>query len=78
PEMGPIATGLGEIFMYTINSSEGAEHDPMLLRTVQDWIVRPQLRQTPGVIEVNSIGGYTKQYHVLPDPEKLLAYELDF
>jgi cobalt-zinc-cadmium resistance protein CzcA len=78
PEMGPIATGLGEIFMYTINSSEGAEHDPMLLRTVQDWIVRPQLRQTPGVIEVNTIGGYTKQFHVLPDPEKLLAYELDF
>ncbi len=78
PEMGPIATGLGEIFMYTINSTEGVEHDPMLLRTVQDWIVRPQLRQTPGVVEVNSIGGYTRQYHVLPDPDKMLAYDLDF
>ncbi len=78
PAMGPIATGLGEIFMYTINSSAGAEHDPMQLRTVQDWIVRPQLRQTPGVVEVNSIGGYTRQFHVLPDPERLLAYNLDF
>jgi cobalt-zinc-cadmium resistance protein CzcA len=78
PAMGPIATGLGEIFMYTINSSEGVEHDPIQLRTVQDWIVRPQLRQTPGVIEVNTIGGYTKQFHVLPDPDKLLAYDLDF
>ncbi|MFT5350720.1 MAG: cobalt-zinc-cadmium resistance protein CzcA [Gammaproteobacteria bacterium] len=78
PEMGPIATGLGEIFMYTVNSAEGAEHDPILLRTVQDWIVRPQLRQTPGVVEVNTIGGYTKQFHVLPDIRKLLAYDLDF
>ena len=78
PEMGPISTGLGEIFMYTINSINGVEHDPILLRTVQDWIVRPQLRQTPGVVEVNSIGGYTRQYHVLPDPHKLLAYDLDF
>lgn len=76
PTMGPIATGLGEIFMYTITSAEGVEHDPILLRTVQDWIVRPQLRQTPGVVEVNSVGGYTKQYHVLPDPEKLLVYNL--
>ncbi len=76
PAMGPIATGLGEIFMYTVTSSEGAKHDPMLLRTVQDWIVRPQLRQTPGVAEVNTVGGYTKQYHVLPDPEKLRAYNI--
>ncbi|MFT7457859.1 MAG: cobalt-zinc-cadmium resistance protein CzcA [Planctomycetota bacterium] len=78
PAMGPIATGLGEIFMYTVNSADGAEHDPMQLRTVQDWIVRPQLRQTPGVVEVNTIGGYTKQFHILPDPEKLLAYDLTF
>lgn len=78
PAMGPIATGLGEIFMYTINSSEGARHDPMQLRTVQDWIVRPQLRQTPGVVEVNTVGGYTKQFHILPDPDRLLAYKLSF
>ncbi len=76
PALGPIATGLGEIFMYTISSEDGANHDPMALRTVQDWIVRPQLRQTPGVVEVNTIGGYSKQFHVLPDPDKLLAYDL--
>lgn len=78
PEMGPIATGLGEIFMYTVNSSADAEHDPMSLRTVQDWIIRPQLRQTPGVVEVNTIGGYSQQYHVLPYSDKLLAYDLTF
>ena len=76
PAMGPIATGLGEIFMYTIASSDGANHDAMELRTVQDWIVRPQLRQTPGVVEVNTIGGFTKQFHVLPNPDKLQAYHL--
>ena len=76
PAMGPIATGLGEIFMYTVNSEPGFDHDPVALRTVQDWIIRPQLRQTPGVVEVNTAGGYTKQFHVLPDPNKLLAYDL--
>jgi len=74
--MGPIATGLGEIFMYTISSEAGAQYNAMDLRTVQDWIVRPQLRQTPGVVEVNTVGGYTKQFHILPDPDKLLAYHL--
>ncbi|MEW5757492.1 MAG: CusA/CzcA family heavy metal efflux RND transporter [Pseudomonadota bacterium] len=76
PSMGPIATGLGEIFMYTVSAQEGSDMTPMELRTVQDWIVRPQLRNTPGVVEVNTIGGYTKQFHVLPDPDKLLAYDL--
>ncbi len=76
PAMGPIATGLGEIFMYTVNNTEVGDHTPMQLRTVQDWIVRPQLRQTPGVVEVNTIGGYTKQFHVLPDLDSLLAYDL--
>lgn len=76
PAMGPIATGLGEIFMYTVSAREGSDMTPMDLRTVQDWIVRPQLRNTPGVVEVNTIGGYTKQFHVLPDPDKLLAYDL--
>jgi cobalt-zinc-cadmium resistance protein CzcA len=78
PAMGPIATGLGEIFMYTVSSIDGVENDPMYLRTVQDWIVRPQLRQTPGVVEVNTIGGYTKQFHVMPDPVVLRAYDLTF
>ena len=76
PSMGPIATGLGEIFMYAVNSTGDTAHDAMSLRTIQDWIVRPQLRHTPGVVEVNTIGGYSKQFHVLPDPDKLLAYDL--
>jgi cobalt-zinc-cadmium resistance protein CzcA len=76
PVPGPIATGLGEIFMYTVSGAAGSGYTPMDLRTVQDWIVRPQLRQTPGVVEVNTIGGYTKQFHVLPDPAKLVAYDL--
>jgi cobalt-zinc-cadmium resistance protein CzcA len=76
PRMGPIATGLGEIFMYTVSAQPDSDLGPMALRTVQDWIVRPQLRQTPGVVEVNTIGGYTKQFHVLPDPDKLFAYDL--
>ncbi|HEY9198275.1 MAG TPA: CusA/CzcA family heavy metal efflux RND transporter [Gammaproteobacteria bacterium] len=75
PAMGPIATGLGEIFMYTVTSTDPAVTS-MDLRTIQDWIVRPQLRQTPGVVEVNTIGGYTKQFHVLPDPDRLRAFEL--
>lgn len=78
PNMGPIATGLGEIFMYTVSASEGVENDPMYLRTVQDWVVRPQLRQTPGVVEVNTIGGYTKQFHVMPEPVVLRAYDLTY
>ena len=78
PQLGPIATGLGEIFMYTVSAADGVQHDTTFLRTVQDWIVRPQLRLTPGVVEVNSIGGYTKQYHVLPDPAALRAYDLTF
>ena len=74
PEPGPIATGLGEIFMYTVSSATGAEHDPMFLREVQDWIIRPQLRQTPGVVEVNTVGGFTRQFVVAPNPEKLLSF----
>ena len=74
PEPGPIATGLGEIFMYTVSSAPGAEHDPMFLREVQDWIIRPQLRQTPGVVEVNTVGGFTRQFVVAPNPEKLLSF----
>ena len=76
PVMGPIATGLGEIFSYTVSSTPAAGHDPMFLRTVQDWIVRPQLRNTPGVVEVNTSGGFIKQFHVLPDPMRLQAFDL--
>src|SRR5262245_56209742 len=62
PEMGPISTGLGEIFQYRIVSKD---RDLTELRTIHDWIVKPQLRTVPGVAEVNSFGGFEKQYHVL-------------
>ncbi len=84
PSMGPIATGLGEIFLWTVEAQEGARtpegqpYSGMDLRTVQDWIVRPQLRTVPGVADVNSIGGYTKQFHVTPDPAKMAAHGLTF
>jgi len=82
PEMGPISTGLGEIYMYTVRAqadamqSNGKPYDATALREIQDWIIKPQLSQVKGVIEVNSIGGYNKQYHVLPDPKKLLFYQI--
>lgn len=82
PEMGPIATGLGEIFMFTVNAKAGAVHDdgrpvtPMDLRTVHDWIIRPQLMRVPGVAEVNPIGGYKQQIVIQPHPERLLAHGL--
>lgn len=76
PSMGPITTGLGEIFMYTVENTAQGQHSPTDLRTAQDWIVKPQLRTVPGVIEVNSIGGYEKQFHVTPRPDRLLGLGL--
>jgi len=84
PSMGPIATGLGEIFMWTVEPKEGAkkpdgtDYTSTDLRTIQDWIVRPQLRNVPGVTEINTIGGYLKQFHVTPDPARLIGYGLNF
>jgi cobalt-zinc-cadmium resistance protein CzcA len=78
PTLGPIATGLGEIFLYTVTAKPGSSYTPMELRTVQDWIIRPQLRQTPGAVEVNTIGGYEKAFVVSPDPMRLVAYDLTF
>ncbi len=84
PTMGPIATGLGEIFLWTVEpkpgatTPEGLPYTGMDLRTIQDWIVRPQLKTVPGVADVNTIGGFTKQFHVTPYPEKLLAYGFTF
>lgn len=84
PIMGPIATGLGEIFMWSLEWDENylRHKDPfdatVELRTMQDWIIRPQLLTVPGVAEVNSIGGYVKQYQVAPDPEKLMAFNITF
>lgn len=82
PTMGPIATGLGEIFMYTVEARPGAvkadgqPYTAQDLRTLHDWVVRPQLRNVPGVTEVNSIGGYRKQYVIAPIPARLAAYGL--
>ena len=82
PEMGPISTGLGEIFMYTVPAEPGAlmrsgePYTATALREIQDWIIKPQLAQVKGVVEVNSIGGYNKQYHVTPDLTKLLYHKV--
>jgi cobalt-zinc-cadmium resistance protein CzcA len=82
PSLGPVATGLGEIFMFTVDAEPGATNadgspvTPMNLRTAHDWIIRPQLLQVSGVVEVNPIGGFTKQIVVAPDPAKLLALGL--
>ncbi len=74
-EMGPIATGLGEIYHYTIRAKEGYEHKYSLtqLRTMQDWIVRKQLSGTPGIAEVSGWGGYVKQYEVAINTDQLNA-----
>ena len=83
PGMGPISTGLGEIYMWTVEAKPGAlKHDGTPynatdLREIQDWIVKPQLRTVTGVTDINSIGGYTREFHVSPDPAKLLAHGLD-
>ncbi len=103
-QLGPISTGLGEIYMWAVDFADGGVSSPgrpgrqpdgryltpegqllttdieraAYLRTVQDWIIRPQLRSVAGVAEVDSIGGYVKQYHVQPDPSKLMAMGLSF
>ena len=80
PAMGPISTGLGEIYMWSVEAvgprPDGTEYTDQDLRTVQDWIVRPQLRTVKGVTEVNSIGGYEQQYHINPDMPKLMSFGL--
>ncbi len=82
PIMGPISTGLGEIFMWTVDveagalKPDGSTYNSMDLREIQDWIIRPQLLTVKGVTEVNSIGGFVKQFHVTPYPEKLISFGL--
>lgn len=92
PRMGAISTGLGEIYMWTVEyeNPDAAYTTPegrvlttefekaMYLRTVQDWIIRPQLKTVTGVAEIDAIGGYAQQYHVQPDPQKLAAIGLSF
>lgn len=80
--MGPISTGLGEIFLWTVEAEEGARKEdgtpytPTDLRVIQDWIIKPQLRNVQGVAEINTIGGFAKEYQVAPDPKRLAAYKL--
>lgn len=80
PTMGPLATGLGEIFSYTVEAEPGAKqpdgspYDATALREIQDWIIKPQMAQVRGVVEINTIGGFDKQYHVTPSPIKLLEH----
>lgn len=82
--MGPVSTGLGEIYMYAVEAKTGAlnaarePYGPTELRTIQDWIIKPQLRNVSGIVEVNTIGGFQKQFHVLPDPARLMAYKQTF
>ena len=82
PQMGPIATGLGEVFTYSVRAkpdvfkADGSTYTAEDLRTIQDWIIRPQMVKVPGVTEINSIGGYEREYQVAPDPAKLLAYKV--
>jgi cobalt-zinc-cadmium resistance protein CzcA len=73
PEMGPISSGLGEIFQYSVEAEKGDLTD---LRTLQDWVIKPQLRSVAGVAEVNSFGGFEKQYHVLVRPDALVKYNV--
>ncbi len=82
PATGPISTGLGEIYLWTVETEDGARkpdgsaYTPTDLREIQDWIIKPQLRNVPGVTEINSIGGFAKEYQVAPSPEKLASYGL--
>lgn len=82
PEMGPIATGLGEILMYTVTAEPGAKQDDgspynaTELRVIQDWVIKPRLERVKGITEVNTNGGFDKQYHVQPDPTKLLNFSV--
>jgi cobalt-zinc-cadmium resistance protein CzcA len=82
PAMGPISTGLGEIYLWTVEAEPGAKkadgtpYTPTDLREIQDWIIKPQLRNVAGVTEINSIGGYAKEYQVAPNPQRLASYGL--
>jgi len=79
-EIGPISSGLGEIYLWTVESQPGAKkpdgspYTPTDLREIQDWVIKPQLRNVTGVTEINTIGGFNKEYHVTPDPSRLASY----
>ncbi len=79
PSLGPIATGLGEIYLWTVEADkeakrpDGTPYTDTDLREIQDWVIKPQLRNVPGVTDINSIGGYVKEYQVAPHPERLAS-----
>ena len=75
PQMGPVSTGLGEIYQYAVESDK---RSPMELKTLQDWVIKPQLRTVPGLAEVNGSGGNEKQYEVRLDPQRLLSRGVPF
>ena len=75
PQLGPISTGLGEVFHYIVHS-DNPERDLTEIRTIHDWVIKPALLTVPGTAEVNSWGGFEKQYHVVVDPEALVKYRL--
>lgn len=77
PQLGPISTGLGEVFHYLVRS-ENPDRTLDELRTLHDWVVKPELRKVAGVAEINSWGGFERQYHVMVAPEKLVKYQLTF
>lgn len=81
PVLGPVSTGLGEVYQYTLEHPDDGEreltYDELIeRRTIQDWVVRPMLRSVPGVAEISSQGGYVKQYHILVDPDRLYHYQI--
>ncbi|MEK7769244.1 MAG: CusA/CzcA family heavy metal efflux RND transporter, partial [Pseudomonadota bacterium] len=82
PTMGPISTGLGEILMWSVNAEKGARkpdgtaYNLIDLREIEDWVIKPRMRMVKGVTEVNSVGGFVKQFHVTPYPEKLISFGL--
>lgn len=77
PQLGPIATGLGEVFHYLV-TTDNTNRTLTELRELHDWVIKPELRKVPGVAEVNSWGGYEKQFHVVVEPQLLIKYHLTF
>ena len=77
PRLGPISTGLGEVFHYIVRSTD-PNRSLTELRELHDWIIKPQLRQVRGVAEVNAWGGFEKQYHVVADPDRLVKHRVTF
>src|SRR5512137_427269 len=77
PQLGPIATGLGEVFHYVVRSTD-TNRTATELRVLQDWVVKPQLRRVAGVAEVNTWGGFEKQFHVVLETDRLIKYRLTF